>query len=204
MSAVKEQKGALQLTVATAASQDAGRGIVRLDPKDMEKIGVEIGDIVEIQGKRKTPAKVMPAYVQDRGKGQVSLDGLIRGNADVAIGEKATVCQAVCTQAARIDLRPVTAIRAAGGDKESRYLGRLLEGLAVRTGDTVRANLFGTDSQDFTVISTTPRDTVVLVHPRPALPSSVGRGPRGPRGPPRVSPTRTWGDWPKRSAACAR
>ncbi len=176
MPATKKKDNALQLIVATATSRDAGRGIVRLAPDDMTKIEVEIGDIVEIQGERNTPAKAMPAYLEDRDKGQISLDGLIRANADVAIGDKVAVRKATCVQAKQINLRPVTAIKRATGDKESRYLGRLLEGLAVRAGDTVRANLFGAHSQDFTVTSTVPRQGVVLVHPQTRITVQSGKG----------------------------
>ncbi len=48
--------------VAEALPKNVGRGIVSLDPGDMTRLGVEIGDVVELGGKRKTVAKVMPAY----------------------------------------------------------------------------------------------------------------------------------------------
>ncbi|TSA51505.1 hypothetical protein D4R47_00505, partial [archaeon] len=38
----------LLLRVAEALSKDVGRGLVRLDPQDLERLGVEIGDIAEI------------------------------------------------------------------------------------------------------------------------------------------------------------
>jgi len=61
----------LTLKVAEALAKDVGRVIARLDPQDMTRIGAEVGDIVQITGKRLTVAKVMPAYTQDRGKGTV-------------------------------------------------------------------------------------------------------------------------------------
>jgi len=58
----------ITLKVAEAGSKDVGRGIVRFDPFDFRKIGVEVGEVVTIKGKRDTVAKVLPAYMEDRGK----------------------------------------------------------------------------------------------------------------------------------------
>lgn len=67
----------LTLRVAEASPKDVGRGVARIDPRDMEKIDVQVGDIIEVQGKRKTVAKIMPAYPEDRGKNVIQMDGLI-------------------------------------------------------------------------------------------------------------------------------
>ena len=40
-----------------------GRGIARIDPKDLEGMGAATGDIVQIVGKQRTVAKAMPAYM---------------------------------------------------------------------------------------------------------------------------------------------
>jgi len=42
----KEDHSKLILRVAEISSRDAWRGIARLDPYDMEKIGVRTGDII--------------------------------------------------------------------------------------------------------------------------------------------------------------
>ena len=34
--------------VAEALPKDVGRGLARLDPKDMAELGVEIGDVIEV------------------------------------------------------------------------------------------------------------------------------------------------------------
>ena len=54
--------------VAEALPKDVGRGLARLDPKDMAELGVEIGDVVEIIAKQTTPVRVMPAHAELRGK----------------------------------------------------------------------------------------------------------------------------------------
>jgi transitional endoplasmic reticulum ATPase len=155
----------LTLRVAEAKPRDVGRGIARIDPQDMEKIGAEVGDIIQVKGKRKTAAKVMPAYPEDRGKSFIQMDGLLRGNAQVSLDEKLTVQKTSFLPADKIVLNPLTLVRSISQERDTRYIGTLLDGLPLVEGDTIRANLFGTRSQDFTVISAVPKG-VVLVHAR--------------------------------------
>jgi transitional endoplasmic reticulum ATPase len=155
----------LTLRVAEAKPRDVGRGIARIDPQDLEKIGAEVGDIIQVEGKRKTAAKVMPAYPEDREKSLIQMDGLLRGNAQVSLDEKVTVQKTSFLPADKIILNPLTLVRSISRERDTRYIGTLLDGLPLVAGDTIRANLFGTRSQDFTVISAVPRG-VVLVHAR--------------------------------------
>ena len=147
-----------------ALSKDVGRGMVRLDPKDMEKISFQVGDIIEVEGKNKTAAKVMPAYLEDRGAGTVHMDGLLRKNAGVGIDEKVVLRKTEHQLAQRVDLSPMTAMRAMRGERDSKYITTLLEGLPLTEGDMVRANLFGARSQDFMVVGTRPKG-ILLIHP---------------------------------------
>ncbi|MBI4304262.1 MAG: CDC48 family AAA ATPase [Chloroflexi bacterium] len=152
----------LTLRVAEAKAKDVGRGIVRLDPEDLERIMAETGDIVEIVGKRRTVAKAMPAYPEDRRKSLVQMDGLLRENAKVSLDEKVNVQKINCSPAAKIILSPLTLAKSISREGDARYIGTLLDGLPLIEGDSIRANLFGTRSQDFTVISTTPKGAVVI------------------------------------------
>ncbi|MFH1081810.1 MAG: AAA family ATPase, partial [Pseudomonadota bacterium] len=154
----------ITLKVAEAASKDVGRGIVRFDPVDFQKIGVEVGDVVTIKGKRETVAKVLPAYIEDRGKGLIRLDGITRENARVGIDEKITVTRSDFLPAEKIVVAPLTLMRS----YDARYIGSLLEGLPLVEGDTARARLFGTRTQDFKVVSTVPRG-VVMIHSKTAI-----------------------------------
>ncbi len=81
----------ISLRVAEARPRDVGRGIARLDPKDMERLQTSVGDVIELEGKKKTVAKVMPAYTEDRGKKIIQIDGIIRENGQIGLDEKAKV-----------------------------------------------------------------------------------------------------------------
>lgn len=155
----------LTLRASEAKPKDVGRGIARVDPQDLETLGVQVGDVLQVEGKRKTVAKAMPAYPEDRGKSLIQVDGLLRGNSQVSLDEKVTVQKSVCSPADKIVLSPLTLTRSISRDKDTRYIGTLLDGLALVEGDTIRANLFGTRSQDFVVVGTVPKGAV-LIHSR--------------------------------------
>ncbi len=153
---------ALTLKVAEALGKDVGRVMARLDPQDMTRIGAEVGDIVQIVGKRPTVAKVMPAYTQDRGKGTIQIDGITRENAQAGLGEKVEVQRIHCESADTLVLAPVTPSSAFVKEKDRKYLGRLLEGLPMTPGDKVRVTLLGSRYQEFLAADASPKGAVVV------------------------------------------
>lgn len=158
----------IHLRVAEAQSRDVGRGIVRLDPQDMERLGVSVGEIVEIEGKRKTAAKTMPAYPEDRGKLRAHMDGILRENGQVGLGESVSIRPVPCPNAERVGLTPLTPASSLGGEGGGRGVGRFVEGLPVVVGDRIRANLFGARACEFKVVSTSPKG-IVLIHPNTSV-----------------------------------
>jgi len=103
----------LTLKVVEAQAKDVGRAIARIDPKDMEELGLEVGGCIQIEGKRKTVAKVMPAYPEDRGKSTIQIDGLIRENAKAGLDEKVTITKVTAKTAEKVVLSPLTLMRSA-------------------------------------------------------------------------------------------
>ncbi|RJQ64296.1 MAG: AAA family ATPase [Desulfobacteraceae bacterium] len=149
----------IKLKVTEALSKDMGRAFARMGPEDLEKLNVAIGDIVEVEGKRKTVCKAMPAYKDLRGQSRIQLDGLVRENAGAGIDEFVGVQKISCHPASRIVLTPTT-ITPSGRDL--KYIGSLLDGLPVLEGDRIRATLFGSRSADFKVGITTPKGPVLI------------------------------------------
>jgi transitional endoplasmic reticulum ATPase len=152
----------LHLRIAEASGKDVGRGIARLDPKDLAELGAAVGDILEIVGQRTTVAKAMPSYADSRGKSVIQVDGIIRGNAGVGLDDRVAVRKVRHVAATAMAVRQVGGSTAALKRDDSRYVGRLLEGLPVVAGDRVRAALFGARFQDFEVVSTKPKGVVVV------------------------------------------
>lgn len=84
----------LSFTVAKALGKDVGRGIARLDPADIQAMGLEIGDLVAIGSGRRTAARILPAHSEFRGKKLLQIDGIIRENAGVRLGDTVPVSSA--------------------------------------------------------------------------------------------------------------
>ncbi|RLI87311.1 MAG: AAA family ATPase [Archaeoglobales archaeon] len=81
----------ITLKVNQAYPSDSGRGIARLDPDAMLKLQISPGDVIEIEGKRKTVAKVWRAPKRDWGRGIIRVDRFIRENAGVSVGDTVRV-----------------------------------------------------------------------------------------------------------------
>jgi transitional endoplasmic reticulum ATPase len=152
----------LTLRVAEALPKDVGRGVVRMDPRDLEQLGVGIGEVVQIAAKRATVARVMPAYMDQRGQSLVQMDGIVRANASAGVDEQVLVQRVEARPARSVTLATVEQSRTALGGTTAVYLARLLTGIPVVAGDHVRANLLGTRTQTFAVLETAPSGPVLI------------------------------------------
>ncbi|MEK6582546.1 MAG: CDC48 family AAA ATPase, partial [Nitrospirota bacterium] len=161
---MNKKEGYMTLKVKEALPKDVGRAIARIDPEDMKKIEAEVGEIIEITGKRITPAKVMPCYAEDRGKNIIQIDGITRENAQVGIDEKIRIQKVKAKPAGKITLAPLSVSGLLQKEKDIKYLGSLIGGLPLTAGDRIRASLFGARACDFKVIDTIP-DGIVLIEP---------------------------------------
>lgn len=149
--------------VSEALTRDVGRGIARLDPKDMERLDCQVGDVVMLIGKRTTIAKLAPAYPEARGKKSIQIDGILRENAKVGLDDSITVSLTTVQPAKCLSLKtPVENSRQRLASSGEQYLAHVLEGLPVMKGDKVRALLFGSRTRNFQVIDTTPDGAVLI------------------------------------------
>src|SRR6266849_8817866 len=129
----------VQLKVLEAYTRDVGRGVARLDYDAMDSLGASTGDVIEIQGKRRTVAKCLPLYPSDEGRGVIRIDGLIRNNGGVAIGDMVVVKKVKATPAEKVVVAPLEA----APPLDERYLADTLEGIPVAKGDNVMIPYFG-------------------------------------------------------------
>jgi len=181
------KKDKITLKVKEALAKDVGRALARIDPEDMQSLGLEVGDIILIEGKRQTPAKVMPCYAEDRGKGIIQMDGIARANAQAGLDEKVKLVRAECKPAGKVTLMALSDAGAlskngATGGKDSQYIGSLINGLPVMNGDRVRATLFGSRYCDFKVTDTVPDGVTVITAATLIRMESAARGGESPSG----------------------
>jgi len=97
----------VQLRVDSAYPGDQGGGKARLDPETMLVLKISPGDLVAIEGKRRTVAKVWRSLVEDWNQRKVRIDNFTRMNAGVSIGDTIKVAKiADEIEAKRIVLAP--------------------------------------------------------------------------------------------------
>jgi len=132
---LEEGDSHLKLQVANARPEDSGRGLARLSRDNLGKLGLIEGDVVEIMGKRPTPARAVLPYPEDEGLDFVRLDGLQRANSGVGSGDFVEI--------RKIDSKPAKKVVFAPAQKDLRLHGngnglkRSFAGRPLTAGDFV-------------------------------------------------------------------
>lgn len=164
----KKERKEIYLKVQETDPNHAGRSIITLDMKSKAELDVTSGDIVELEGTKRTAAVVWPAPPQDEGQGVIRMDGLVRHNCGMGIGEKVTVRKAVYKDAKKVVLAPTQQIRIIASGYE-RILKREFLGRPLLKGDNVWISLFGSgftyivaDSDPKTVVKVTDKTEFIL------------------------------------------
>jgi transitional endoplasmic reticulum ATPase len=103
----KKVTDTVTLKVARAHHQsEVGLGRARIDSETRKALSIDVGEVIEVTGKKKTAAKVFRAAHEDEGKGIIRIDGMIRGNAGISIGEKVAVRKAEGQPAKKVVVAP--------------------------------------------------------------------------------------------------
>ncbi len=156
------QRRELILKVLEARQKDVGRGRVRIDTDMMAQIDVSPGDVVEIEGQRKTAAIAWPLAPEDMTgeKDIIRMDGITRKNAGVSIGDKVVVRKANVKTATSIKLAPSNfSITVDPGFVA--YVKKKLKEFPFVEGDTVLIPVLG-QAIPFTVIQVRPTGVVMI------------------------------------------
>ena len=84
-----DEEKTLSLRVAKAIPSDVGHGRARV-PFDND-LGLKPGDVIEISGERNTAAIVWRCRPEDANLGVIRIDGIIRKNAGVSLGDRVSI-----------------------------------------------------------------------------------------------------------------
>jgi len=156
----KSEVNEIELKVQEIRHNEAGRGRVRIDEAAMKKLGIQPGDIVEIEGRRKTVAIAWPSYADDRNTGIIRMDGWTRKNAGVSLGDRVKVRKTQVRPANIVKLAP-TSITLAVDENFATYIKKRLYDRPLLEGDVVQVPVLG-QVIPFTVISTKPAGPVII------------------------------------------
>jgi transitional endoplasmic reticulum ATPase len=161
----------LQLTAVEGIG--VPRGVAYAKPATLDALRCAPGDVVLIQGARTTVARLFPwPASEDRqggpehdhhpmGDQMLAMEGLVRQNAGVALGDPVTVRPSSVQQAISAALVPIGGV-ASLSDFELKHVARSLKGLAVVAGDLVRVPGLGLSAREFHVLATNPVSVVTL------------------------------------------
>ncbi|HLB69761.1 MAG TPA: CDC48 family AAA ATPase [Candidatus Methanoperedens sp.] len=149
----------IAMKVGEAKSYDAGRGIARIDPEIAYELGLQTGDVIGIEGTKRTAALIWPGYPEDSNTGIIRIDGTVRRNAGVSIDDRIHIRKIQTAPAEKILFAPTQPLKIQGGET---YLAHNLEGRVVTRGDVVELNIMGR-RVDLVVISIKPViDSVII------------------------------------------
>ena len=152
----------LTLRVAKAIPSDVGHGRARV-PFDND-LNLKPGDIVEIEGERKTAAIVWRCRPEDANLGVIRIDGIIRKNSGVSLGDRAEIRKVEVEPCTKLVLSPVMA------KQQKVRFGPGIEGFARRglnkrpvvAGDRIfipGMTLFA-EALPFAIVQTSPKGIV--------------------------------------------
>jgi transitional endoplasmic reticulum ATPase len=147
--------------VKEAKPRDTGRGIARIDPEITEQMSITPGDVIVLNGKKKTACLAWLGYPEERGEGTIRIDAAIRRNAGVGIDDKITIEKAKGQPASRVTLAPTEELQIMGGEE---YLSQVLEGRVVVRGDVIELNVMGRKI-DLVVTQITPGGNIAIIQP---------------------------------------
>ena len=153
----------VKMRIKDAFKEDAGRGIVRLDPELVKELGFKIGDVIEIfhpSRDKKTAALLSNGREEDRGKNTLRLDPSQRRNIDAAIDEFVAI--------RKINTSLAESITFAGLNqsfliRDSQQLARKLEKRVIMKGDNLSFYAMGRRI-DLVVVDYAPEAEAVSIN----------------------------------------
>ena len=147
------------LKVIESRPSDVGRGIARVDPAVFREKGWQAGEVVGIQGKKKTAALLWPGYPDDTGTGVLRLDGNTRRNAGVSIDDRVPIRVVQAAAAETVVFAPTVPLRITGAEE---YLKRYMEGRVITRGDIIEISVMGRKIELMATRVTPAKDAAVI------------------------------------------
>jgi transitional endoplasmic reticulum ATPase len=150
----------VELRVAEARSRDVGRKIARISRDAMARLGVEVGDFIEIEGpKGIAVAQVWPLH-PDEDPNIIRIDGFIREAIGASVGDTVRVRRAANVQpATRVVLAPTEPMRFSRDFVE--YVKDYLLRKPLARGETIIIPFFGAGLR-LVVVATQPGQFVYV------------------------------------------
>ena len=154
--------GFVELKVAEALAEDVGKGLARLDPEDIKALNAVLGDLIEINGVRRTVARITGTFPEFYGKRAIQIDGITRSNAQANLGEGVKVKKIPRVTAVTVLITPLDFMTVLPEEHELDQYARVLQGLAVIAGDKINIPFLAGKDRFFQIEATSPTGGVII------------------------------------------
>ncbi|NVM16284.1 MAG: CDC48 family AAA ATPase [Candidatus Lokiarchaeota archaeon] len=151
-----------KLRIKDAFKEDAGRGIVRIDPEIVSNLNLKVGDVIKIihpVGNKKTVASLSTGKIEDKGKKIIRMDPSLRRNLGASIDDLVEI--------KKISVEIANTITFTGLDnslipRDPQALARKLENRTISKGDSL---IFYAMARriDLLVVNYTPNSEAVKI-----------------------------------------
>jgi transitional endoplasmic reticulum ATPase len=152
----------IDLKVSETLAEDVGKGFARLDPDDIKTLGCVLGDLIEINGEKRTVARVTGSFSEYYGKKLIQIDGITRSNAGVNSGEIVRIKKIPYKIAATVLITPLDLTNVVPEGSELEQFPKILQGLPVMIEDRINVPFLTGKDRFFLVEATSPSGGVLI------------------------------------------
>ncbi len=151
----------VSLRVQKAKKRDIGRNIIRIDPKTMEKLLINTGDVIALNGKKESAGIAWPSYPQDNGLGIVRIDSRLRKNTASSIDDTIEIRKINAIVAQSIVLAP-SSVKIRTNPRFETFVKRKLNNYPVTLDDNILISIGISREITFKVISMRPKGVCII------------------------------------------
>jgi transitional endoplasmic reticulum ATPase len=151
-----------KVRIKDAFKEDAGRGIIRIDPDIISRLKLKIGDVIEIihpLQKKRTVALLSTGKEEDKGRGIIRIDPSLRRNLNASIDDLVEIKSIEVNLAESVT---ITGLDNSLIPRDSQALARKLEKRVITKGDNLSFYAMG-HRIDFVVINFNPPSKAVKI-----------------------------------------
>jgi len=151
------------IRIKDAFKEDAGRGIIRIDPNIITELNLKSGDVIEIShpiANKKTAAILMTGKAEDMGTNTIRLDPSLRRNLNASIDDFVEIEKIAASLAEKITF---TILNASYLVRDVQQLVRKLENRVITKNDRLSFYAMG-HRIDLVVVDYSPKHAAVKIH----------------------------------------
>ncbi|MFX0070894.1 MAG: CDC48 family AAA ATPase [Candidatus Hermodarchaeota archaeon] len=154
----------IKLRVKDAFKEDAGRGIIRIDPDVIAELNLKTADVIEVSHpsvNKKTAALLYPGRKEDKGTGIIRMDPSLRRNISASLDDIVEIRK--IEDAALADKITFAGLEETVIIRNSQQLARKLENRVITKGDIISFYAMGR-RYDLIVVEYSPKAEAVRIH----------------------------------------